>query len=314
MEKLKYTFENLIDRNDTRWNSTYYMVDRLCDARAAVLQAQNSLATPGAAAVELLESEFDHLKGMRDVLRPFENATKVLEYNDRHCGGLLYQVFEGLMGKCNPSSCDPEPVAALKLSLRALTSTKWNEIVGTNRLNAVLLLDPRTKSLGFISDKKKRLEVEVSARNQLREILLVPDSSDPEAEPPAKKRAIGPTDPFSIMLADLLPATATRIDTTPRTSPTLAEQLQRELALYSAEPLASPFECPLEWWDRMSERYPLLAKGARLAFSAPSAAVECERIFSEAGLLTGSIRSAMSGDTADDILFVRRNMERVTVG
>ena len=302
MAKGGSAFESLVDRNDTRWNSTYHMVKRLREVQPAIVQARASLGD--AAAAELTTADFVLLLALEDVLAPFENVTKLLEYKGSHLGGLQYEVFDTLAKKCVAGEGELDVLVQLKAALRSGIIQKWNEVLGTSVVPAMTLLDPRTKNLEFLSDKKKRMEVEAKGKSVVGELVLGHPWDDDEL--PKKKRAVQfiPSDTgFAAMLAHILPSAPCPAGTT---HVPLSEQFEREYVLYRAEAQTPPTEDPFAWWKSLRHRYPLLFGAFCMLFSAP---VECERIFSEAGLLAGGTRSSLGRDTVDNILTVRRNCE-----
>ena len=66
---------------------------------------------------------------------------------------------------------------------------------------------------------------------------------------------------------------------------------------------------PLKWWAKHANQYPLLAPLVRIVFSCPGSQIECERVFSLAGLLTSSLRNRMSPERLGDVVFISKNLD-----
>ena len=66
---------------------------------------------------------------------------------------------------------------------------------------------------------------------------------------------------------------------------------------------------PLKWWAKHAAQYPLLAPLVRIVFSCPGSQIECERVFSLAGLLTSSLRNRMSPERLGDVVFIAKNLD-----
>ena len=65
---------------------------------------------------------------------------------------------------------------------------------------------------------------------------------------------------------------------------------------------------PLSWWAKHATIYPSLAELARIVLGIPGSQIECERVFSLAGLLTSQLRNRMSPENLDSIVFVSKNL------
>ena len=73
-------------------------------------------------------------------------------------------------------------------------------------------------------------------------------------------------------------------------------------------PFACKQTCPLKWWARHATLYPSLAELARVVLAVPGSQIECERIFSLAGLLTSQLRNRMSPENLASLVFLNKNM------
>ena len=65
---------------------------------------------------------------------------------------------------------------------------------------------------------------------------------------------------------------------------------------------------PLQWWADHATMYPSLAELARIVLGIPGSQIECERVFSLAGLLTSQLRNRMSPENLSSIVFVSKNL------
>ena len=65
---------------------------------------------------------------------------------------------------------------------------------------------------------------------------------------------------------------------------------------------------PLRWWAIHATTYPSLAELARIVLAIPGSQIECERVFSLAGLLTARLRSRMSPENLGSIVFLSKNL------
>lgn len=74
-------------------------------------------------------------------------------------------------------------------------------------------------------------------------------------------------------------------------------------------PFACKKTCPLKWWAKHATLYPSLAELARVVLSIPGSQIECERVFSLAGLLTSMLRNRMSSENLASLVFLNKNLD-----
>ena len=60
---------------------------------------------------------------------------------------------------------------------------------------------------------------------------------------------------------------------------------------------------PLKWWATHATSYPLLFELAMIVLATPSSQIECERVFSVAGLFTSQLRNRMSPESLGSIYY-----------
>lgn len=193
-------------------------------------------------------------------------------------------------------------------------------------------LDPRVKSLPFLSDEERftafsNLTTEAARTVPLKEEgqaqAPVPQpaisglqhphhSLEPEEvhtpdaaadkpdmlEPPIKKSRS--------LLGDLLGDTYIT-HTEPAKSK--MEACSEEMTKYKDESLLPMEENPLDWWKLNEHRYPHLAKLAKCYLSIPATSVPAERVFSTAGDILTDKRAALKPKHVDRIIFLRKNMK-----
>ena len=73
------------------------------------------------------------------------------------------------------------------------------------------------------------------------------------------------------------------VQSTPTEQQHISAGIESELCQYLSEPVVSRTEDPLKWWKYNKERFPSLAKVARVYLGSPPTSVPSERLFSVAG-------------------------------
>ena len=73
-----------------------------------------------------------------------------------------------------------------------------------------------------------------------------------------------------------------------------------------------PFnQCPFNWWLNNKNKYPILAKMARIHLAISATSTPSERLFSDAGNLLSAKRSRMNSELFRRIMFLKRNAIKV---
>jgi len=68
-------------------------------------------------------------------------------------------------------------------------------------------------------------------------------------------------------------------------------------------------EDPLKWWKKHASSFPLISELARIALCVPGSQIECERVFSLAGLVTMHLRNRMNLDNMGACVFIQKNLD-----
>jgi hypothetical protein len=85
--------------------------------------------------------------------------------------------------------------------------------------------------------------------------------------------------------------------------------VQRELAEYMRFPVEGVGACPLQWWRDHKQFFPGLAVVARDYLCLPATSAAVERFFSVSGLTISSLRSRLSSETVEQLLFCNLNWD-----
>jgi hypothetical protein len=152
-------------------------------------------------------------------------------------------------------------------------------------------LDPKYKSLNFLSKEQKKVVVsEIESR--MDDIPLsdsIPACSDDIEPPPKRSRKLCGIDYLTQFSPEKEKSTR-----------------ENELERYVSERV-EPNEDPLLWWRKNEDKYPVLSRIAKKFLGVPATSVPSERIFSSAGLLITKLRNRLSSELVDKIIFLNKN-------
>lgn len=240
---------SLIQSVPTRWNSQFFMAERLLKLRLpvfAVLWDKNITSTSVRQQLDLPDSSWKILEDIVPVLEPCAEATEILTKEDTPTLSQVYMLLHQLVGVSLARSDDDSSTASsLKAALRKNLCQRFKLSASavpqkkTSPAMVATFLDPRYKSLKMLNqDDRNSLLTYVQG--------LVPDepnqSGGAAAEPvqvkqedtPVKKRI------FDCLEGDI------EIDlTTPAA-------IQEECEQYLMEPVR--IRDPLQWWKANENR------------------------------------------------------------
>lgn len=284
----------LIQSVKTRWNSTYYMLQRLLEQREAVISVLSDRAiTTRQHAVHLMldENEWINMECLVKMLAPFELATTLLSSESQPTVSMIMPILksirENFIAAVDPQ--DSDFIKSLKQMLKNEFDHKFKNILDEFSICAEreigiydlsTLLDPRFKNkerfIGSITKTKKHL-------------LKMLDDFKPEeedSETPAKK---------SKCSLDML-------------FPNENDVNYNEVDVYLLECVIPKNACPLNWWKNNEIKYPKLSKYAKQFLCIPATSVPSERAFSKAGNIVTSKRSCLKSSNVKKICFLSSNL------
>lgn len=147
LRKTTSTETKLIQSVPTRWNSTYYMVQRFLELRSVI----NDILFRHATAPPMLSgSEISIASSVLLILRPLEVATKEISA-DKYCTtSKIIPLVRCIFSKITSAGVAGEPVAreVQKLALQEIT-TRMGSIEHVTPLAIANILDPRFKKIHF---------------------------------------------------------------------------------------------------------------------------------------------------------------------
>ena len=141
--------------------------------------------------------------------------------------------------------------------------------------------------------------------------FLTASAGDAVTPPPKKKKGMG------ALFAKLSSYTASSSSRTvagasgnAAAAETPRERLQREMQQYEQLNVEKDAEI-LIWWKVHEPNFPLLSKLARKYLAVPATSTESERLFSFAGLVTNYLRTCLTGEHAEWLIFLGMNKDFV---
>ena len=296
-ESMSQPKRKLINDCKTRWNSTFYMCQSLLENRwpiSAVL-ADESVTKAEHRRLDLTTTQWELLGDLVKILHPLEIGTTYLcsEATSSLSSVLpvLFGIIKNLEVKENDSTC----IRRFKISVDNQIRSRWHldNIDSSDIKLLAAALDPRHKALKFLSAEKTS-EVKAELRDQIQQLQIANDTSqsNSESHPPTKKKAL-----------DILFG---KEESNPPVT------LEDEVDLFFSETGAPRNSDPLAWWKANSLRYPRLSQLVKPLFAIPATSTSSERLFSVAGLTVTRLRSSLTRENVNALIFLHNNYALVS--
>lgn len=298
-EKTKHLQKKtLIQSVSTRWNSTYYMVERFLLLREEV----NSIITFNTSAPKMISAaDIEILKECLVLLRPIEYATKEACGEKFVTSSIVIPMVRLLKKKIMEAKITMEMPKKLKELLLVQWDKRFKDIEHCNLFSMATLIDPRFKNLHF-DDK-------VALANALRKLSTElrkdeESSGSDSGSSPTRNPNVG--DDFWDDHHKLVQESGRSRKRIKRmVDLDVMNSLHPELSVYLKEPIARLTDNPLEVWGANHHKNSSLLKLAKKYLTVMATSVASERAFSISGDIVSSQRICLSGEKVDKLIFLR---------
>jgi hypothetical protein len=281
---------------ETRWNSTFLMLERLAEQRKAL----NLYSVERGNIDTLSASEWELIDRIVRVLKPFYDATLEL-CGDDSCLSLVIPIITLLNAKLQTTTEDVG-LMQMKAALRDAMFRRFGFIKTNRNLIAATLLDPRFKDIYFSSQEKADAVTVIV--NFLRR--ATDDNAAPavDSQPPSATVAL--TSSVESSLWDDYDNYVLSLDSA-ETSPASSQlTVETQLNNYLRDSRVPRSTNIYGYWN--TSQFPALEPAARKFLSAPPTSVASEQLFSAAGQIYADRRSNLLGDNVDKLLFLSYNI------
>lgn len=279
---------SLLQDVTTRWNSTFFMLERYLSMKQAIIL----FCSDNEECIPLLACQWNLAEKIVSILRPFEQITRNLS-SEKSTISIVIPIIKVLNNVLSKStgleSCD-----TMSKKLKDSLWQRFN-LIETNEIYFLsTFLDPRFKNNCY---SMINIEVIISFLVKYYEQNLnLGEAKNIEPEKEINENC-QEQDIWKI------------IDDISKNSSTPTSDLlfKNEINNYINDVVLSRNECPFIWWKENQLIYPNLYVIARKYLSLPATTVPSERIFSNAGDICSSHRSRLLPQNAELLIFLKAN-------
>ncbi|XP_077424041.1 E3 SUMO-protein ligase ZBED1-like [Vanacampus margaritifer] len=283
----------LLQEVETRWNSTFAMLQRLHEQREPLDAALSRLNTT---IVPFSAEEYETISQCLSVLSPFNEATVEMSTESRVSGSKVIPMVKMLkhFTARQWTTVTIEVARNLVSKINSNLQDKFATLEKITTLTLATLLDPRFKEVGFCNTSSCQAAVERLTRECANQ-MPAPAQQLPPAEVTGHSQGNSLWGPLDSQVE------------TQRASSSTANAIAEVQRYLKDKPLPWT-EKPLQYWFLQKTTYPHLYPVALQYLSTPASSVPCERIFSKAGEIVSQRRSRLKPSTIEQILFLNKNL------
>eukprot|EP00102_Acyrthosiphon_pisum_P019064 XP_016656274.1 PREDICTED: zinc finger BED domain-containing protein 1-like [Acyrthosiphon pisum] len=304
--------KKLIQDVQTRWNSTFYMISRFVELEDSI---RGTLGLLDKAPENLKGEEWVILKEMCQVLKPFEEATRVVSGEKLMTASLVIVLSQGLVDVCSKMSkmnYNPRVLDIVnKLLCTMLEKDTWKNLEKSRTLRRSTFLDPRFKNIPFLHSTSILETTKDDIIENLTAIIRIENNQTAERNeqiPPPENgseevRDLQTFGHQSISIWDTIDRNAAEVLPTGTSTSRAIIEVRRYLEVA----ILQRNNDPLNWWRENSYNYPYLHILAKRTLCCLGTSVPCERVFSKAGLILNDRRCRLKNDKVKMLLFLNYN-------
>ena len=319
----------LIMEIETRWNSTYSMMERLITVEwpvRRVLSNQDVVPRGDAQHLEMTDDSWELMKRLMPLLKPLFVITKMLQDQNYPTIALIYPSLYIIFKKFDPKEDDTGTLHHFKEEIKKkLDSSYYKPGYHTSFPVLAAAIDPRFKHLSFLSANLRR-ETYKELKDQIVAWKL--DRMSPSTADPGTVSSPAPSTSDSATLVtspdcagpshtsgaardafDMFECLTRAPDDTDAAGnyESIVADVELQFNNFLSRPTVTSTADPLEWWRREVKHFPALEIAVRRLFCIPSTSAPVERVFSSAGNIVNKKRSSLLPENVDMLVFMYKN-------
>ena len=292
----------LIQDVPTRWNSSYYMLERLVEQKKAITAANTECQPPA----ELRAQQWTLAEKVVQVLKIFEEATR--EVSGNYSSAAVIIPIINTLKQALVIDDNDTGIMAMKRGMCSSLEGRYGDVEQNPLCALSTVLDPRFKMRAF-STAANAACARMLLTKEYEELL----SQDPsirvcsdDQQPQAKRLKEGSSSLWS-MYSEML-AIEDSDNTEGSSSSNTAYTAEMAVEMYLKDPTQSLNSSPLEYWKQKKALWPILARLASKYLSIPPSSASSERLFSSAADIITQERNKLLPEKSEMLLFINKNL------
>jgi hypothetical protein len=278
----------------TRWNSTYHMIDRFIELSNYV---NNILLNSTTGPDTIMASEMKILKEIKQLLKPLEIATREMSGEKYATLSKVIPIVHGINHQIQLISINEHVSKDFQNMLMSEMKKRFEQIELVSNLAVATLLDLRFKKIHFKNYNAVAMAVKL-IKNEMTSGMdpITEQNSSITQEVTQENHNDDEGDIWShhkILVQQINPA---GVD--------LQTLVSTEISQYLSAPLCPLQDDPFQKWEQIKISLPRLYLVAQKFLQIPATSVPSERLFSKAGNIMNERRNRLLGKRLHKLLFL----------
>ena len=286
----------------TRWNSSYYMLERLLEQKKAITASNAECQPPP---TELHSQQWALAEKVVKLLKVFEEATR--EISGEYCSASVIIPIINTLKRTISQDDEDHGVMNMKRGMLKSISDRYKDIELQPLYVLATVLDPRFK-LKVFSTASSAANARMILIKECEEYLVKLSSAGPRDQPHPKCRKENKSSTLWSLFDEMLAESEENF-----VGHSCENSAEIMVEMYLKEPVLSHVEHihPLTYWKEKKPLWPCLVDLACKYLSIPPSSVASERLFSSAADVLSPERNRMLPEKAEMLLFLKKNLSVV---
>ncbi|XP_051156767.1 E3 SUMO-protein ligase ZBED1-like [Leptopilina boulardi] len=288
--KTEGTILKVKQEEKTRWNTTYYMVERFLFLAPII----SSVLFQMRDGPQMLQPcQIGMLTDVMQLLKPIEQATTKMCSEKTVLSSEIIPLIKCLSASINRKTPTTIVGIDLQLNLQNELKRRFEHIENVSLIAKACILDPRFKKLHFVSAlsavqtiSSLSQEMFSSDNSALEDVVHLHPTNHPDSN-----------DELWCLHEER--SSSNLIDESE-----ITDGIHNELKSYLRRKLIRRTSCPMQFWQRVKEDYPIVYPIAMKYLSVPATSVPCERLFSKASMIDTPRKNRLTAEHLSRLIFL----------
>jgi hypothetical protein len=296
--KLEIIKHKLIQEVKTRWNSTYYMLERILEQIQPVSYVVCTIDT----LESLLNDDWKLVEAVIEVLAPFEWATRTLSGDKYSTLSLIIPLMANVLVKLRKIKSTHKEAESIRKELIKAVETRFDGLEKNKIVTNACLLDPRFKVSCFLKTENK-IEAIKNLSDELSQVCLSTQivNLEKEVESEPRNKRMKQDDDFWEFVAEQQEEQQDKNE----------ESYISELNKYLSENVVEKGTDILKYWESNKSIYPRLFELSLKYLCIPATSCASERVFSKAGEIVSAKRASIKPKNVNNLIFLNHNHGKI---
>lgn len=300
--------KKLIQDIDTRWNSTYYMVERFIYLEEPIRTTIDLLPINKDLPI-ISPEEWQFLNEIVRILKPMETLTNFISGQNYLTASSVIVLTDGLIHTYENLTHQrfmPDAKQLIRSIIIAINNRLGN-LECNNILTLATFLDPRYKEFGFSNNQIFEI-VKSNVISQITDLIIKKTNDSNELKKQQQKYTKSTSEDMSIW-----EQFEQRINKF-QPSETAQSKAAIEVKRYLGEPPIPRSENPFNWWKVNAYNFPNLAIIVQNNLMTIATSVPCEKLFLKSGQILTERRNRLGSSKVKKMLFLNSYKDNAATG